>query len=73
MSEIPRATFKAREAAEYLGISYWLILEMAKRGEIPHIRAGRLVLLRKEALEKEALDRWMDEQERSNFREGGKK
>ena len=68
MSEIPRATFKAREAAEYLGVSYWLILEMAKRGEIPHIRAGRLVLFRKEAL-----DRWMDEQERNNFREGGKK
>jgi len=63
-----RSTLKAREAAAYLGVSYLLLREMAKRGEVPHIRAGRLVLFRKEAL-----DRWMDEQERSNFREGGEK
>ena len=68
MRALERSTLKAREAAAYLGVSYWLLLEMAKRGEVPHIRAGRLVLFRKEAL-----DRWMDEQERSNFREGGEK
>ena len=28
-----RSTLKAREAAAYLGVSYWLLLEMAKRGE----------------------------------------
>lgn len=53
-----RATLTAREAAEYLGISYWLLLEMCKRKEIPHIRAGARVLLRTESL-----DRWLTSQE----------
>jgi len=60
-----RSTLKAREAAAYLGVSYWLLLEMAKRGEVPHIRAGRLVLFRKEAL-----DAWMRQQEQLSVREG---
>ncbi len=60
-----RSTLKAREAAAYLGVSYWLLLEMAKRGEVPHIRAGRLVLFRKEAL-----DAWMRQQEKLSIREG---
>ncbi|WP_270182947.1 helix-turn-helix domain-containing protein [Alkalihalobacillus sp. CinArs1] len=45
-----RITLTAKEAAEYLGVSYWLILEMAKRKEIPHVRAGKRVLFRKESL-----------------------
>lgn len=53
-----RATVTGREAAEYLNISYWLILEMAKRGEIPHVRAGRRVLFRTESL-----NRWLEERE----------
>jgi excisionase family DNA binding protein len=60
-----RSTLKAREAAAYLGVSYWLLLEMAKRGEVPHIRAGKLVLFRKEAL-----DDWMRQQEQLSVREG---
>lgn len=59
-----RSTLKATEAAQYLGISYWLILEMAKKGEIPHIRAGRLVLFRRETL-----DEWMRTQERASYKE----
>ncbi len=60
-----RSTLKAKEAAAYLGVSYWLLLEMAKRGEVPHIRAGKLVLFRKEAL-----DDWMRQQEQLSVREG---
>jgi len=60
-----RSTLKAREAAAYLGVSYWLLLEMAKRGEVPHIRAGKLVLF-----QKEALDDWMRQQEQLSVREG---
>jgi excisionase family DNA binding protein len=52
------ATFKAKQAAEYIGISYWKILDMVKKGEIPHIRAGRLVLFRQVTL-----DNWLQEQE----------
>ena len=65
MRALERSTLKAREAAAYLGVSYWLLLEMAKRGEVPHIRAGRLVLFRKEAL-----DAWMRQQEQLSVREG---
>ena len=65
MRALERSTLKAREAAAYLGVSYWLLLEMAKRGEVPHIRAGKLVLFRKEAL-----DDWMRQQERLSVREG---
>lgn len=57
--------FEGQEAAAYLGVSYWLLLEMAKRGEVPHIRAGKLVLFRKEAL-----DDWMRQQEQLSVREG---
>ena len=60
-----RSTLRAKEAATYLGISYWLVLEMAKRGEIPHIRAGNRVLFRRESL-----DRWMTQQEQAGLGEG---
>jgi excisionase family DNA binding protein len=54
----PRVTLNAHEAADYLGISYWQILEMAKRGIVPHSHAGKRVLFRIETLTK-----WLDEQE----------
>ncbi len=60
-----RSTLTAKEAAKYLGISYWKVLEMAKRGEIPHIRAGSRVLFRRESL-----DQWMLEQEQASVGEG---
>lgn len=41
----------AKEAAQYLGISYWLLLEMTKRHEIPFISAGSRKLFRRETLE----------------------
>ncbi len=61
-----RVTLTAREGAEYIGISYWLILELVKRRQIPAIRvgghtgghAGGRVLFRRESL-----DLWMSEQE----------
>ncbi|MCL6558881.1 MAG: helix-turn-helix domain-containing protein [Firmicutes bacterium] len=58
-----RATVDAKEAAEYIGVSYWLLLEMAKRGEVPCIRAGRRVLFRVASL-----DAWMRDQEEKSVR-----
>lgn len=52
------ATITAKEAAKYIGISYWLVLDMAKKNLIPCIHAGDRVLFRKETL-----DRWMENQE----------
>jgi hypothetical protein len=32
-----KLTIDAKQAAKYIGISYWSILEMCKRGEIPYV------------------------------------
>lgn len=56
---IQKATLSSREAAEYLGISYWLILEMVKRKEINPIQCGRRYLFRQAGL-----DEWMAKQEK---------
>ena len=58
MDEIRPVTMSAKEVAKYLGISYWLILEMAKRREIPCVHAGARVLFRKETI-----DNWIQNQE----------
>lgn len=58
---IKTITFTAQEAAAYIGVSYWLILELAKRKQIKHIRAGTgrgIVLFRKESL-----DEWLSSKE----------
>ncbi|MBS4029939.1 MAG: helix-turn-helix domain-containing protein [Clostridiales bacterium] len=57
-----QATIPARAAAEYLGISYWLLLQMCKAGQIPHFRVGGRILFRREAL-----DLWMSEQEAASI------
>ena len=51
-------TLKSKAAAQYIGISYWLLLEMTKKGELPYIAAGGRKLFRKETL-----DLWMANQE----------
>lgn len=52
-------TFTAKEAAEYIGISYYTILELARKRQIPHTPVGRRKLFRKETL-----DKWMTDQEK---------
>ncbi|OPY59444.1 MAG: Helix-turn-helix domain protein [Pelotomaculum sp. PtaU1.Bin035] len=48
----------AKEAAGYIGVSYWLLLELVKKRQIPAIHAGRRVLFRRNSL-----DQWMSNQE----------
>jgi excisionase family DNA binding protein len=63
MSEqLATATINAKEAAHYLGVSYWLILDMAKKNLIPCIHAGDRVLFRKETI-----DSWMMDQEEQSI------
>ncbi|EKD55767.1 MAG: DNA binding protein [uncultured bacterium] len=45
-----KLTIDAKQAANYIGISYWSILEMCKRGEIPYIPVGSRKLFRMESL-----------------------
>lgn len=51
IEKIQRTTLTAKEAGEYLGISYWLITQLVKRKQIPCSRVGRRILFRKEALD----------------------
>ena len=51
VDKIHRTTLTAIEAAEYLGISYWLITQLVRRKQIPCSRVGKRILFRKEALD----------------------
>jgi excisionase family DNA binding protein len=46
----PRAVLCTTEAAELLGISRWLLLQEIKRGNIPHKRVGRRIVLSRQRL-----------------------
>ena len=54
LDNIKRTTLTAKEAAEYLGISYWLITQLVKRKQIPCSRVGKRILFRKEENRKES-------------------
>ena len=62
MNSSIRTTLTAKEAAEYLGISYHLLLDLAKKSMVPHVRAGKRVLFRTSSLEN-----WMNEQEEQSI------
>lgn len=47
-----RLTYSVEEAAEVLGISRAFAYECVNRGEIPHLRIGRRILIHKSALHK---------------------
>ena len=53
-----RHMLDAAEAAEYLKVSYWTLLEKAKKGVIPCVKVGRRVLF-----SQEGLDAWIEDQE----------
>ncbi|HOT75366.1 MAG TPA: helix-turn-helix domain-containing protein [Candidatus Wallbacteria bacterium] len=50
IADAKRLTIDAKQAAALIGISYWSILEMCKRGEIPYIPVGSRKLFRMESL-----------------------
>ena len=55
---MPRHMLDAQEAADYLKISYWTLLNQAKKGLIPCVRVGRRVLF-----SQEGLNAWIEQQE----------
>lgn len=59
-----RLTIDAKQAAMLIGISYWSILEMCKRGEIPYIPVGSRKLFRMESL-----TTWLAEREASTTKQ----
>lgn len=66
MNELPkvqRTTLTMKEAAEYLGISYWLINQLVRRKQIPCARVGGRVLFRVQAL-----DEYLKEKEENSIK-----
>jgi excisionase family DNA binding protein len=61
-------TMRAKEAAAYLGFSYWKLMELRKAGKIPHIHLDGLILFRKETL-----DAWLAEQESTSIQQQERK
>ncbi len=51
LSKVERTTLTMREAAEYLGVSYWLVNQLVRRKQIPCARVGGRVLFRVQALD----------------------
>lgn len=62
VERIQRTTLTAKEAAKYLGISYWLITQLVKRKQIPCSRVGKRILFRKEIL-----DIYLSEKEKNSL------
>lgn len=50
-SQIKRTTLTMKEAAEYLGVSYWLINQLVRKKQIPYCKVGGKYLFRVQALE----------------------
>lgn len=61
--EVKRITLTMREAADYLGISYWLINQLVKKRQIPYSKVGGKFLFRVKAL-----DEYLCEKERASVR-----
>ena len=51
LQKVQRTTLTMKEAAEYLGISYWLINQLVRKKEIPCSKVGGKVLFRVQVLE----------------------
>ena len=51
-----------QDAATYLGISYWTLRDLTFRGEVPHVKIGRRILI-----DRLDLDAYLD---RVKIREG---
>ena len=51
LQKVQRTTLTMKEAAEYLGISYWLINQLVRRKEIPSSKVGGKFLFRVQVLD----------------------
>lgn len=51
LQKVQRTTLTMKEAAEYLGISYWLINQLVRKKQIPCCKVGGKYLFRVNALD----------------------
>ena len=63
LQKVQRTTLTMKEAAEYLGISYWLINQLVRRKQIPCSKVGGKYLFRVQAL-----DEYLKEKEENSLK-----
>ena len=51
LQKVQRTTLTMKEAAEYLGVSYWLTNQLVRRKEIPCSKVGGKFLFRVQVLD----------------------
>ena len=51
LQKVQRTTLTMKEAAEYLGVSYWLINQLVRRKQIPCSKVGGQFLFRVQVLD----------------------
>ena len=51
LKTVERTTLTMKEAAEYLGISYWLVNQLVRRKQIPCSKIGGKFFFRVQALD----------------------
>ena len=51
LQKVQRTTLTMKEAAEYLGVSYWLISQLVRRKQIPCSKVGGKFLFRVQVLD----------------------
>ena len=54
MPEVNSPTLNAKQAAMYIGVSYWTLLSLVRKGLIKHFKGGNKLLFRQQTL-----DEWM--------------
>ena len=57
-----RTTMTVQEIADYLGVSRDIIYTLVRCKSIPHVKAGKRILIRKDSV-----DQWMEQQEKQNM------
>lgn len=55
-------TIKIKQAADYLGLSDYMIRKLCRAKQLPHIKAGGVYLFRTHSL-----DEWMNKQEQKSL------
>ena len=63
LQNVQRTTLTMKEAAEYLGISYWLINQLVRRRQIPCSKVGGKFLFRVQML-----DEYLSKKEKESIR-----
>ena len=56
VQKVQRTTLTMKEAAEYLGISYWLVNQLVRKKQIPCCKVGGKYLFRVQALDEHLKD-----------------